>query len=447
MVATAVPVAVALHLVIVFLIYRDRKKPVAKIDSPVTNVVLTVFSGAFLALTVLSGDRWDYTVFLAQWIDVVEGRDPWNFVHSFNPNAYGPLFNLLAPSVFLNLLVNKLLFAFSYLIYVIWLIKDFGPRRGLETFSWSWVSLLLLNPFPWWEIAYLGYFDILVGLACVAAVHWRLNNRDWLSGIFVGVGILLKFVPIVILPFLTFNGERVHFRLIMYCAGVVLLGFAASLLVWGPSTFVPLTFALTRDATLSIYNLLDSTHSPLRLFLDSPNSEWLAKPSLFLVSVGVYAWCVVHRTGAALSAAITVLVILLFYWVGWSHYQMVVLVLISYWAVSEWKRFNEHLILNALVVSYFSLLTVADLARQTNMVEHVFYSNMGVLLLRFLAGSVLAVALLIMSVYERNVSDTQPYPRMKLSKHDTSRLSVEYSELSSQGEENVTASPKKCLPN
>src|SRR5262249_23470634 len=146
-------------------------------SASLTNVVLIVFSAAFLALSVLSGDRWDYTVYLAQWIDVLEARDPWNFVQSRNPNAYGPLFNLLASLVWLNLLANKLLFAFAYLVYVIWLIKDFGPRCGLVTLSWPWMLLLLFNPFPWWQIAYLGYFDILVGVACVAAVHWRVRNK------------------------------------------------------------------------------------------------------------------------------------------------------------------------------------------------------------------------------------------------------------------------------
>ena len=158
------------------------------------------------------------------------------------------MFNLLAPLVWVNVLANKLLFSFSYLVYVVWLIKDFGPRRGFVVFSWPLVLLLLLNPFPWWEIAYLGYFDILVGLACVAAVHWRVRGKDWLSGACLALGILLKFMPIVILPFLAFSGRRFHSRLIISCVGVVVLGLVVSVLVWGTSTFAPLTFAATRNA-------------------------------------------------------------------------------------------------------------------------------------------------------------------------------------------------------
>ena len=262
MVAAAVPLAVILHLILSLLIGAlDRKKGIQRASSQsdtLVNVFLTVFSAAFLALTVFSGDHWDYTIYLAQWIDVLEGRNPWNYENMLNQNAYGPLFNLLSVLILPNLLAPKLFFAFSYLAYMIWLVKYFGPRQGFAIFSCPWMLLLILNPLPWWQIAYLGYFDILVGLACVAAVHLRVTNKDWLSGTFLALGILLKFIPVVILPFLAFNGGRIHFRLVISCLVFLALGFVVSVLIWGAATFKPLTFAATRDAMLSIYVLLDS---------------------------------------------------------------------------------------------------------------------------------------------------------------------------------------------
>ena len=153
----------------------------------------------------------------------------------------------------LNPLFNKLLFAFSYLVYVIWLIKEHGPRRSFDASSWFCYGLLLLNLFPWVQIAYLGHFDVLVGLACVAAVHSLVYRKDALSGTYLASGILLKFIPIVILPFLAFNGRRFHFRLVGCCVAFVALGFLASVLVWGTSTFAPLAFAATRAPIWSIY--------------------------------------------------------------------------------------------------------------------------------------------------------------------------------------------------
>ena len=397
-VAFAVPLAVMLHLVVVVTIRRiDTNNTIAPEPARqirTINAILIAFSAVFLAVTVFSGERRDYTVYVPEWFDVLAGLDPWDFTRGFNENAYGPLFNVLAPVVLINVLANKILFAFLYLVYVIWLIKIVAPTRGLTALSWPLVFLLILNPYPWVEIAYLGYFDILVGLACVAAVYWQLNGKDWIAGASLGLGVLLKFMPIVILPFLAFSGRRVHFRLFISCVGVVVLGFALSILVWGTSTLRPIEFAATRPAEWSIYALLNSTHSPLRLFSDAPNTEWLEKPALSIALFVIFASCMRYRTEPALSATLASLVTLLFYRVGWFNYQMVFFVLVSFWTVWKWQELRSHPILVALLVSYLSFITVADLARLLGIVVDIFYSNMVIILIRCLLSGVLVIALI-----------------------------------------------------
>ena len=125
------------------------------------------------------------------------------------------------------------------------------------------------------EIAYFGYFDVLVALACVAAVHSLISKRDGVSGTYLAVGVLLKYMPIVILPFLVFSERRFHFRLLSVCVGVVIFGLVVSTLIWGTSTFSPLALAALRHPTWSIYDVLASTHSPLRLFWDWPKLAFL----------------------------------------------------------------------------------------------------------------------------------------------------------------------------
>ena len=308
-------------------------------------------------------------------------------------NAYGPLFNVLAPLVWVNPLANKLLFAFSYLVYVIWLIKDFAPRRGFVALSWPSVGLWLLNPFPWQQIAYFGYFDVLVSLACVAAVHSLVGSKDGASGTYLALGILLKYMPIVILPFLVFSERRFHFRLLSFCVGVVILGLVVSVLIWGTSTFLPLTFAATRSSYWSIYVVLASTHSPLRPFLDSPNVDWLEKPLLLTAGLGMFTWCILRQIEPALSSALAILVTLLFYRVGYANYQMVLFSLISYWAVSNWAQFKEHSVLAALLVGYFGFLAIADSPIWSGLVGSIFYSDIAFMLFRFLLGCALLVGL------------------------------------------------------
>ena len=67
------------------------------------------------------------------------------------------------------------------------------------------------------------------------------------------LGILLKYMPIVILPFLVFSERRFHFRLLSFCVGVVILGFVVSAIIWGTSTFWPL--AVRCDATFALFDL------------------------------------------------------------------------------------------------------------------------------------------------------------------------------------------------
>ena len=445
--AAAVLIAIVLHLAIVLFIGRiDRKHRLPDTTRACSriNFILIAFSAAFFAVTVLSWAQGDYYYFyLDEWRVVLGGRDPWLCMREIclnwpeNPttlesrthfNSYGPLFNALAPLVWVNPLANKLLFAFSYLAYVIWLIKDLAPRRGLVTLSWPWLSLWILNPFPWVEIAYFGYFDVLVALACVAAVHSLISKRDGVSGSYLAVGVLLKYMPIVILPFLVFSERRFHFRLLSVCVGVVIFGLVVSTLIWGPSTFLPLALAALRQPAWSIYDVLASTHSPLRLFWDPPNPnclDWLEKPFLVTAGLAVFAWCVLRRTGPALSATLAILVTLLFHRTGQFNYQMVPFLLISYWMVSEWEQLREHSALAALLGGYFGVLAIFELVAWSA-ITNVTYTKGDILysaivMLKFLLNCALLVRLVQFSARHRSNyhHSEQPSPMAAITPQST----------------------------
>jgi hypothetical protein len=398
-IATAVQIATILHLGIVLFIQSiDRKRQLLFLPQVdlYANIILVAFAAAFFALTILSGVRGDYTAYLLEWKVVLGGGSPWL---SRPINAYGPLFNVLAPAIWLNPLANKLLFASCYLLYVVWLVKDFAPQRGLATLSWPWLLFWLLNPFPWVEIAYLGYFDVVVALFCVAAVHSLVGKKDRLSGTYLALGILFKYMPIVILPFLVFSGRRFHFRVLSFCGGVVILGLGLSVLIWGRSTFGPLLFAATRPSHYSIYDVLTSTHSPLRIFWDSPKVtalDWLEKALLATGGSVVFACCMVCRTGPVLSAALAVLVTLLFYRIGFINYQMVLLFLISYLLVCEGQQLLEHSVLVALLGVYFGLLALLEVVHWSEFTP-AFYTGdfvyTGIVVFKFLLGCALLVVL------------------------------------------------------
>ena len=394
--AAALLAAVLYILIVIFIFWMDRKHQVRFADTAQPylhpNVTLVVFSAAFLTVAVLSGIQGDYKFHLHEWTAVLGGHDPWE--RGTWDNNYGPLFNALAPLAWVNPLANKLLFAFAYLVFIVWLIKDFAPRRGFVTLSWPFVGLWLLNPFPWEQIAYCGYFDVLVSLACVAAVHYLVRNKDVAAGTCLALGVLLKYMPIVILPFLVFSDRRFHFRLLISCVAVVILGLIFSVFTWGTSTFLPLTVAATRNSVWSIYIALPSTHSPLQPFLHTQNVDWLDKPLLLAAGLGTFMWCIVHRVEPALSSTLGILVTLLFYRVGYANYQMVLFSLVLYWVVSTGAQFKNHSFLAMLLIGYFGFLSISNLAFWSGLVGSIFYSNIVVVLLQFLLGCALLVSLI-----------------------------------------------------
>ena len=81
---------------------------------------------------------------------------------------------------------------------------------------------------------------------------------------------------------------------------------------------------------------------------------------------------------------------------------MIFFVMTLYLAFYEWKQFNEYPVVAILLGGYFVLLTVADLALRNELVQYIFYSNTVIILLRFLGGCALIVALSTLSPYNRN---------------------------------------------
>jgi hypothetical protein len=434
----AVELALILHLVLVLLIRAIDEKHFATSNQKTpgtsgSNFIFFAFSAVFLASCIIAGPRGDYVAYIVEWRDVLEGRDPWHVVSvdngaSFNVlNDHGPFFNVLAPFIWITPLANKLLFAFAYLAYIIWLVKDFGRDRGLLRLLWPVIIFWLANPFAWIEIAVYGHLDVLVALTCVVAVHGQVRGKDAFSGTCLGIGVLLKFLPVVIFPFLVLNKRRIHFGLLGSCAALVIAGFGISVVIWGTSTFAPLMFAAGRKPAASIYELVSaarfslqpawdgsnvnwseflySANFPLRPFWDTTNLGWLEKPLGLAAGLSVFAWCMMRRVGPALSAVLAVLVTLLFYRLGYVNYQMVLFLLVSYWAVSRWRQLKGHYVLTGVLVAYFGFLAVVDIAIWSGVEGYGHYS-MFVVSLKFLLGCVLLASLIRFSDLAKSATGT-----------------------------------------
>lgn len=363
----AVLIAGALHLAVVLVVGRpaSRHREASPLDIGAARRFIA-FAFAFLAATLLSGPRHDYVADMEIWDAVLGGLDPWWLMpgRGYPLNAYGPLFNVLAALAWVNPMAPKLLFASAYLAFVLWLIADVGGGELSRSGLIAW----FLNPFPWVEIAWFGHFDVLVAVACVAAVHARARGRDAASGAILGAGILLKYIPVVILPFLALDGRKPRPRLLLSAVLLVALGLVLSVLIWGPSTFRPLTFAATRSSSLlSIFRFLRGVYSPLAYLGSLTDVDFLALPCLVVAGGSIFAWCWWRRVDPATSALLAVLTTLLFYRVGFIQYQMVPFLLASYWAMSPRDRSRPTPFLSASLAIYFGWLALFD----------VYYASFG----------------------------------------------------------------------
>ena len=370
--SVAVLIALAIHLAIVLVL---RGSDFGHIDvsgsrelraGRPTRLLLGGASLVFLAVAVVTGPCQDYFLYLQMWSAVRLGHDPWFIVPgSFGLvplNAYGPLFNLLAGLAWVNPLAPKLLFAGAYLLFAISQTRWFMAGRPTSGLAVVALTALFWNPFPWVEIAIHGHFDILVGLACLGAIRAWDRRCDTLAGVSLATGVLLKYIPIVLVPFLALDRGRIRYRFLLAVFAAIGLGMGLSIAWWGRSTLLPLTFAATRrSTTLSIFRYIRGPYSPLVWLWGASNYDHLAAPLMFLALLRAWSWYRVRRPDIQTAAVVAVAAMLLFYQNGFPQYQMVTFVLGSSWVVRHWESIKGRAVRVALVACYFGWLAAFDL--------------------------------------------------------------------------------------
>jgi hypothetical protein len=369
--SVAVVIAAVLHLTILLILRRyDLRAAEGRSATDIragrrVSLALSILALAFLAVTVLTWPRHDYFFYLQMWYEVRQGHDPWWLVfgrHGDGPlNAYGPAFNLLVGLAWLNPLAPKLLFAYGYVLFTVASIKGATASRrpsGLQTLG---LFALFWTPFPWVEIAIRGHFDILVGLSCLAAVRARLQGRDNLAGLCLALGVLLKYFPIVLLPFLALDRGRLRLRFLVVAMASIAFGLALSYELWGLSVLRPLVFAANRPSSmLSIFRFIRTRYSPLLRLGILTNYDILSPVFLFLALVQAWYWSRDRRPNLEASAAIAAETTVLLYRVGFPQYHMVPFVLASSWTLRNWGQLRGRILLGVALGCYFAWLAAFD---------------------------------------------------------------------------------------
>ncbi|MDP9051323.1 MAG: DUF2029 domain-containing protein, partial [Acidobacteriota bacterium] len=147
--------------------------------------------------------------------DHINRRD---YAHTIYPPVAQFLFYLvtfISPTVkFMKIVM--VLFECLTLYALVALLRELGIRRE-QSLLFAWYPLLV------WEIAGSGHIDSVVMAFMALALLARYRRQPVLTGLFLGLAIMTKFYPLVLLPALFRRGE---YRMPATVAAVIAAGYA-----------------------------------------------------------------------------------------------------------------------------------------------------------------------------------------------------------------------------
>jgi len=222
-------------------------------------ILMTVLFVAFLIIAppFLSADLYGY-IFRAE-IVTVHHVNPYHSApadlgygnimpSSHMQMTYGPLYTVISmvlqrlsgPLLFVNMLVFRLfnVFLFAGCALLIYRIVKFTAPR----FTYAATALFLWNPFILIEVVNNGHNDIMM-LACIlASVYAVIRKKFVLAGIFLGLGMLIKFMTVLLFPILFIlilkQKSTVRSKIMKIIIIVVFVSFIAAVLYIPFDTFV-----------------------------------------------------------------------------------------------------------------------------------------------------------------------------------------------------------------
>lgn len=152
-----------------------------------------------------------------------------DYAHTIYPPAGQALFYLItwiSPTITFMKTV-MVMFEGITMYALVGLLRSLGIRRE-QTLLYAWCPVVV------WEIAGSGHLDSAALAFIALALLARYRRHPVLTGLLLGVAVLLKLYPLVLLPALYRRGD---FKMPAMVAGVVALGYAAyssvGLLVFG----------------------------------------------------------------------------------------------------------------------------------------------------------------------------------------------------------------------
>lgn len=287
--------------------------------------VLTAWALGMLWFSQASGVRHDYRYYLRQWQLVLNGKNPWS-----TDNAYGPLHNVLAYLLRLDQLAPKLIMSLSLVLAIALLGREHLRKSAAAS---NLILFLVVLPAHCVVISVgfaYGLNDALTAALITFALVARVHERDITAGALLGLAVLLKYYPAVLVPLFALEHGRLRLRLLVASGACIALGMAVSVLIWGDSLLHAFTYGAARDPKLlSVLASLQSLPKPIS---GSAVLGWLIRINslcVALVSVLSLVLAIRLRLHFIEASVLGLLVILMTFKVGHPQFYLPWLCLVA----------------------------------------------------------------------------------------------------------------------
>jgi len=273
---------------------------------------LAAWTLAMLALAIVSGAQHDYVYYLAQWRLALDGADAWS-----TDNAYGPLHTALAAVLPLGTLAPKLVIVGAMLAANAALAAALLAVRPRPS-AWLTYAVAILGNVAVISLGVVyGLNDGLVAALILAAALLRLRGAPAWAGVLLGLAVLLKFYPLLLVPFFALDGRRFRLSLIAAALATVAIGLALATAIVGDDRLAAIRFGAGREPKL--LSVLAALGSAPWLVGGAGPLDWLIRNNAaFVLATAVLCLAVAwwRRIDWLEASVLGLLAVLLVYKVG-----------------------------------------------------------------------------------------------------------------------------------
>ncbi len=157
-------------------------------------------------------------------------------------------------------------FLFDFILYLlltlagtisIWLVGEIASLLYTEEKQTLWrvsvfFGFLGFTAYSWW------YFDLIPVMMMLATINYVLKGKDSQAGIWLGLGILTKWFPILLLPAIfRFRNFKKFLKIALIAIGLTVIVWAALFILSPTMTLASLQSQPTRSSWQTIWALVD----------------------------------------------------------------------------------------------------------------------------------------------------------------------------------------------